>query len=173
MACTCVGSVRQPFCAVPPIQAVPPDESAVFVGNVLSVTTDETKRSVEAHLKLEERFQGNEIDKEVVVFTGIGDGDCGVRIEAGASYLVVAYRASNGLWGTDICSRTQRVASPAVSPEIKALRVWRDNQLIRGWVFGLVVNIAPAFRGGEYQPMDGVVVRFRAGRSIREARTDG
>jgi Carboxypeptidase regulatory-like domain len=170
-ACTCDSSARQPFCAVQPIMSESL-ESAVFVGTVLSTITDETKRTREVHLEQVERFQGSGIDNEMVVFTGMGDGDCGVPFEAGATYLVIAHRRPNGSWGTSICSRTGRLDHPESSPEVKALRAWRDNQPIHGWIYGWVSNTATAFHAGDPEPLSGVVVRFRSGHNIREIRTD-
>jgi hypothetical protein len=176
-ACTCVWSALEPFCAVPP----DPSESAVFVGKVSSVATDEAKRRREVRLTLEERIHGDGIGSDVVVFTGMGDGDCGVPFNVGATHLVVANLRSSGVLSTSICARTQKIENPEASPDLRALRAWRDHQPNRGWVFGgvaktdttirIAIRIA-AHTGEELKPMDGVLVQLRAGRSSREVRTD-
>jgi hypothetical protein len=162
---------------VPPING----ESVVFVGNVTSMATGDTKHSREVHFMLDERIQGDGIGGEVVVFTGMGDGDCGVPFEVGANYLVVAYPSGSGVLSTSICARTQKIENPESFADLRALRAWRDHQLIRGWVFGGVAKSDIAIRiaihiaartGEEFKPMDGVVVQLRAGRSTREVRTD-
>jgi hypothetical protein len=175
-ACTCVPSALEPFCAVPLN-----GESAVFIGNVTSVATDGTKHSREVHLTLEERIHGDRIGSEIVVFTGMGDGDCGVRFEVGANYLVVADLSPDGVLSTSICDRTQKIEDLEASPDLRALRAWRDHEIIRGWVFGGVTKTDVAIRiaihvaartGEEFKPMGGVLVQLRAGRSSREVSTD-
>jgi hypothetical protein len=115
------------------------------------------------------------------VFTGMGDGDCGVPFEVGANYLVVADLSPNGVLSTSICDRTQKIEDLEASTDLRALRAWRDHQFIRGWVFGGVAKSDTAIRialriavrtGEEFKPMDGVLVQLRAGRSSREVRTD-
>jgi len=50
--------------------------------------------------------------RRVVLWTGLGGGDCGYDFEPDASYLVYAYAAGDGeerFLTTGICSRTRRV----------------------------------------------------------------
>jgi hypothetical protein len=45
--------------------------------------------------------------KEIEVLTGFGGGDCGYGFEVGVSYIVYAYKNSDGQLSTGICSRTR------------------------------------------------------------------
>lgn len=51
--------------------------------------------------------------RTVKIVTGRGGGDCGYRFERGHQYLVYGYRSDDGVWGTNICTRTTEAASAA------------------------------------------------------------
>jgi hypothetical protein len=59
------------------------------------------------------------------VFTGIGEGDCGVGFHKGEKFLVVAHiYGPAGRWSTDVCSRTQAIEDAAA--DLKALRASKN-----------------------------------------------
>jgi len=127
-----------------------------------------------AHFIIEESFRGADATgKEIVVFTGGGGGDCGYPFVAGTSYLVYAFRASDGRLHASICSETRlAVMVGGVLPELRAVRDRKRPDDIFG-----TIGAAPAGAGWEAltetQPLAGVPVRATgsSGRSF-SSRTD-
>ncbi len=111
------------------------------------------------HFSDVEMFRGNPAhDKDLVVYTGMGGGDCGYPFQTGTRYLVYA-SAGNGQLMTGICSST----APEITAgsAIKELRALRDT----GHVDDLFGNINEAPKGSRYEdlveshPLAGVAVR--------------
>ena len=92
-------------------------KGAIFTGKVVKIE--------EIHIPLEDRPEQfyikreitfrvhkrwkNANSDEIVIKTGIGGGDCGIRFVEGDEYLVDAYEI-NGRLETGICTSTQRIA---------------------------------------------------------------
>lgn len=108
--CTCM-SPKRPACEVWWQTA------AIFVGRVTdieSVTEEmddgQEQRSKIVTLRVQERLQGLDREREVEVRTGAGGGDCGFDFQRNETYLVYANRsARTGRMETGICSRTALV----------------------------------------------------------------
>lgn len=105
--CTCMSPKRPPC-------EVWWQTSAIFVGRVTRIrsVTDQMedgqeRRSKIVSLRVQERWQGVERDRDVEVRTGAGGGDCGFDFRRGEVYLVYASRSAlSGRLETGICSRT-------------------------------------------------------------------
>jgi hypothetical protein len=111
-----------------------------------------------------EIFHGNPAnDGELVVYTGLGGGDCGYPFAVGVRYLVYA-SIRNGRLGTGICSFTgPEVTASGVIKELRSLRdTGRADDL-----FGI---IGEAPRGVRYEdtpntrPLAGVSIRLKGSR---------
>jgi hypothetical protein len=76
-----------------PIQIGEASQRGVFLGKLVRFSVEQAYKGIQT--------------PEVSVETGNGGGDCGYPFEAGERYLVYAYRASKGILGTGICSRTK------------------------------------------------------------------
>ena len=105
--CTCM-SPKRPACEVWWQTA------AIFVGRVtrLDTVTEETDGDVQVKilttLRVQERWQGAEGKREVIVATGAGGGDCGFQFATNRTYLVYANQSAlTGRYETGICSRTR------------------------------------------------------------------
>ena len=93
-------------------------KGAIFTGKVIKIE--------EVHIPLEDRPESFYIKREVtfkvyknwknansdeiVIRTGIGGGDCGIRFVEGEEYLVAAYELKGKL-ETGICTATQKMAT--------------------------------------------------------------
>src|SRR5262249_43553844 len=80
---------------------------AVFAGVVQSIEAGSKPYTRSVRLRVLEAFRGVD-GAEVVITTGVGDGDCGYPFKVGSAYLVYAYRNNQGL-GTGLCTRTRRL----------------------------------------------------------------
>lgn len=108
--CTCM-SPKRPACEVWWQTA------AIFVGRVTDIETvaeelegGDEKLSKVVTLRIQERLQGLERQREVEVRTGAGGGDCGFDFQRNEVYLVYANQsARTGRLETGICSRTALV----------------------------------------------------------------
>jgi hypothetical protein len=88
------------------------------------------------HITVTEYFEGvDQLDREVVVSTGLGNGDCGYPFRVGMAYLVYASN-NNGKLSTSICSGTS--PEVMVSATLKELRALRDGTRMDD-LFGTVV----------------------------------
>lgn len=112
-SCTCM-SPKRPTCEVWW------QTSAIFVGRVTSIrtvtedTADGKRVSRRVTLRVAERWQGVQGQRDVVVATGAGGGDCGFQFEQGETYLVYGNQSStSGHLETGICSRTSLVDDAA------------------------------------------------------------
>jgi hypothetical protein len=117
----------------------------VFLGKVIS--KDEIRESngggrnggvtgYEFHLTTTEYFQSvGHLDQEVVVSTGLGNGDCGYPFQVETTYLVYASN-DNGKLSTSICSGTS--PEVMVSGTLRELRALRDGTRVDD-LFGTVV----------------------------------
>lgn len=113
--CTCISPKRPPC-------EVWWQTSAIFVGRVtrMRTVTDETEDGQERQsqivtLRVQERWQGVEGERDVEVRTGAGGGDCGFDFRRDGVYLVYANASVlSGRLETGICSRTSPVEEAEV-----------------------------------------------------------
>lgn len=78
--------------------------AAVFYGKVIEITQKPGTLYVTVKLQVEKSWK-NQLENEVIIQTGLGNGDCGYKFEKGERYLVYAYGNENSL-STNICQRT-------------------------------------------------------------------
>ncbi|HJO05559.1 MAG TPA: hypothetical protein QGG47_16450 [Acidobacteriota bacterium] len=104
--CTCM-SPKRPACEVWWQTA------AIFIGRVTRLRTvseevdGEVVVKILATLRVQEQWRGAEGQREVIVATGAGGGDCGFQFATNRTYLVYANQsARTGRYETGICSRT-------------------------------------------------------------------
>lgn len=86
--------------------------TAVFVGIVENVSEDGLSRVVD--FLVNESLKGD-VNRNVTVTTGMGDGDCGFNFEVGKSYRVYTYK-DDGKLTTGICSGTYEVVQKNTIP---------------------------------------------------------
>lgn len=146
-ACTCM-SPKRPTCEVWW------QTSAIFVGRVTRIrtvsenTSDGRRVSKQVTLRVGERWQGLQGERDVVVRTGAGGGDCGFEFEQGKTYLVYAGQSTTSAQlETGICSRTALVEQAAAdlaylrqletADKIVSLygMVYRDRQALQPGMF--------------------------------------
>lgn len=93
------------------------DAKAIFVGEVIEGNSVESlserlknnSKDLSFTFKVTQNFLGTEENKNIVVHTGFGFGDCGVPFQNGETYLVYAYEF-DGKLKTTICTRTRLAA---------------------------------------------------------------
>ncbi len=78
------------------------------------------------------------------MFGGLGGADCSFHFKTGSTYLLIAH-GREGIWSTSGCSRSQEIIG--TSPELDALRAWRDKKPVSNSVFGLLYDSTE--RGGK------------------------
>jgi hypothetical protein len=71
-------------------------------------------------LKITEPFSGPK-SGEFILYTGLGNGDCGVDFKPGESWLVVAHLDDAARWVTEVCARSTLIAQ--AGDVLKALRI--------------------------------------------------
>ena len=104
-ACSCV--------APGPPQQEMEAADAVFTARVVSAEAAEQRtgdfrlQRMKVALELDRVWKGCAEGDEVVLWTGLGGGDCGYGFEAGKRYLIYAYETDDGALTTSICSRTR------------------------------------------------------------------
>ncbi len=165
-ACTCM-SPKRPTCEVWW------QTSAIFVGRVTRIrtvseeTSDGRRVAKLATLRVRERWQGVQGEREVVVGTGAGGGDCGFEFEQGKTYLVYASQSTtNGRLETGICSRTALVEQAAA--DLTYLRLVETADKIVS-LYGMVYRdrqaLEPGTRADEQLdpggPMPGVEITIQ------------
>jgi hypothetical protein len=95
-------------------------KGAIFTGEVIKIEEIQMPlpdRPEYFYLKRQVTFRvikswKNADSDEMVIRTGIGGGDCGIRFMEGQKYLVDAYEL-NGSLETGICTSTQRLSDAA------------------------------------------------------------
>ena len=130
-------------CLPPPPQRALAAADAVFVGTVVNrtptpwrVTDGRTWDGFAVEFVVAEWWKGGG-DRQAIVVTGEGRGDCGVPFEVGQAYLVFAYLDDAGRLSTNICTGTGSLAGSV--PTIRELerdrvaRQWRTST----WVVAL------------------------------------
>src|SRR5437867_10237968 len=85
-------------------------DGAVFSGKALRVRQTSVRVGalvyrpmMEVNFQVESIWKGLDTSR-ATVFTGLGNGDCGVEFIPGRTYFVAANRKADGSWGTTICS---------------------------------------------------------------------
>jgi hypothetical protein len=119
-----------------------------------------------------ERFSGPD-NVTFELFTGMGQGDCGVEFEVGGPFLVVAHRdATTGRWSTTICSGTRAIRY--TDSELLALRAWKKGAEIVPIASGSVEDLTNRReeQGIGFQPLANVELMLRSAKEKWETVTD-
>jgi len=96
----------------PPVKEALRQSAAVFAAVAESVKVDFSPTNefgagpTAVKMRVTRSWKGPRAKTAVIVHTGMGGGDCGYPMRAGARYLVYARRLGNGGLSTSICSRT-------------------------------------------------------------------
>jgi len=146
-----------------------PSAGAVFLGKVTEKIAQPRPAAARApdlpagyavHFSTDESFYGGaEARGETVVYTGVGDGDCGYPFVVGTSYLVYAAVGSDGRLSTSICSGTKpEIISGGVLRQLRAIRDRGHGFELFGTVYVLPKGAGYAGQA-ESQPLGGVPVR--------------
>ncbi|MGI8469544.1 MAG: hypothetical protein ACR2N3_13935 [Pyrinomonadaceae bacterium] len=77
---------------------------AVFYGEATEINKNPKNFYVSVKFKVEKSWKNHSF-QELIIQTGLGNGDCGYIFEIGKKYLVYAYGDENDLQ-TNICQRT-------------------------------------------------------------------
>lgn len=161
--CTCL-SPKRPACEVWW------QTSAVFSGRVTRIETvrEEVDGQIRVKrlvtMRVQERWRGLAGERDVVVATGAGGGDCGFQFEQGQTYLVYANQSSEtGRYETGICSRTARLEEAAVDiAYLQSLATAPQTVSLYGMVYRerqtLVPGIDPDRRLDPGGPLAGVQI---------------
>jgi hypothetical protein len=92
------------------------ESKAVFTGKVTAIEKL-TILSVKVTMKVD-RVWKKDLPETVILFTGVGKGDCGYPFKEGESYLIYEDSSSNSLV-VNICSRTKLLSK--ADEELKIL----------------------------------------------------
>jgi hypothetical protein len=116
-------------------------------------------------LEIIERFTGP-THETFELFTGNGDGDCGVPFETGKTYYVVSSRdVASGRWSTGVCAGS-RLLEPDGS-DLAVLRAWKKGLPIPRSAWGTIWD-----SGRPNQSLAGLEVQFKSGRNAFYTATD-
>lgn len=103
-ACSCI--------ELPSVSEAKEQSDAVFIGTITDITDVGIQREVTIDVR--EAWKGVET-KTIKIYTGFNDGDCGLPIEIGESYLFYATDRSegndDGFLTSNICTRTTAEAN--------------------------------------------------------------
>lgn len=105
LACTCVrpkpGTLRSQ------VTTAYQDSRAVFTGEVLEVTRNETAARNEVKIRIEKSWK-NKLAKEITIYTGLDSAGCGFPFEVGKKYLIYAdFDDEEKSFNTNLCQRTK------------------------------------------------------------------
>ncbi|HEX2222782.1 MAG TPA: hypothetical protein VHN15_01105 [Thermoanaerobaculia bacterium] len=103
LACSCA--------PLPPPQEARDQATAVFTGTVVSITPDATGNYNLVRFQVAAGWKGVKC-REVTVFTGSSDLNCGYNFVVGGTYLVYAYEDTTvpGVrLNTNLCTRTRLI----------------------------------------------------------------
>jgi hypothetical protein len=105
------------------------------------------------HFHIDEHFAGPN-DKEIDVFAGGDDGDCGYRFKTGEKYVVFTQAETEGRLFATICDGTRPAADArALIPQLRAMS--RGQRIAS--VFGVLHRTDPPFLAPEDDPYDPLV----------------
>lgn len=171
-ACSCIPSGGCP--------GLGGQEGPVFLSTVLSVTdvpaTGDSAflTSRRARIRVDEPFGGLAPEvRETDIYTGVGNGDCGVPFKAGEVYLIDAFVGKDGTAHAGICSSTRRMDDAGVL--LRVLRQQRDGKPAPSLI-GQAAQVDRNFDGslGTLTPkrLVNLLVRVKAGKSVYETQAD-
>ena len=110
-ACSCIPSSDEPLAEQ--VKKAKIDADAVFTGKVLQITEHPEDGYISVKLEIMNLWKGN-YSKEIMVSTGLNDGNCRYYFKTGETYLVYAYStnmySSPDILETTMCSRTRSLS---------------------------------------------------------------
>jgi hypothetical protein len=119
---------------------------AIFVGTVtvaeiVPAANADDPQVLHYRFRVDERFKGAE-NREIDVFSGGNDADCGYRFKKGAQYLVFPYSSDDGRLFATICSGTRPAREArAILPQLRAMK---RNQRVAS-IFGVLRRTDPPY----------------------------
>lgn len=115
-----------------------------------------------------EDFHGAPLER-FELFSGLGGGDCGIKVTLGESYLVRARRdEATGRWTAHLCEGTRPVSKATL--DLQFLRAEKAGRPLRPAVSGRVVESLPGSLAEPSPPMPNVAVELSIeGRAFRTA----
>ena len=124
--------------------------SAVFVGRVVRIEDPNLAdsrpilagRRVTLHVT--GRYYGA-TEADIVIFTGIGGGDCGYPFVVGSTYLVYGSTSPNGSLSTSICAHTQLFA--AAGSDLEYLHGLTTAPPAAARAFGRAMSAGKPYKG--------------------------
>jgi hypothetical protein len=123
-------------------------------------------------LRVVENFFGP-MREEFELFTGLGDGDCGVSFETGKTYLVYAHgdRQSN-VWFTGVCDGSGQVELDG--QDVRTLRDLKSGRVFVPRIYGRLYSVVVKEDENPIvqHPGNRSVVLSREGRVVRETQAD-
>jgi hypothetical protein len=153
----------------------------VFLGTVLSVTDvpatgDPAFPGRRAHIRVDEPFGGLGPDvRETDIYTGLGNGDCGIPFEAGEVYLIDASVGKDGTLSAWICSSTRRMDEDEAEVLPWILRQRRDGKPVPSLV-GQAARADRSFDGPfetlAPEPLANLLVRVKTGGKVYQTKAD-
>lgn len=92
---------------------------------------------------VDEKFAGAD-SRDIDIFSGGDDGDCGYRFQKGQQYIVFTHQESDGRFFATICNGTRTaIDGRALLPQLRAMR---EGQRVAS-VFGVLRRADPPFLG--------------------------
>jgi hypothetical protein len=145
-----------------PPAAIPGGEAIREYGYDFTLSIDQALKGIDARAT------------EVIVRTARNTAACGFPFAVGGSYLVYAYRDSNGIYRASLCSRTRPLDD--AKDDLILLRQLKDGSVV-GRTFGTAHRLQLQLSGGYMRhdtlgPVAGMKVVARSGPISREATTD-
>ncbi len=156
--------------------------AVIFVGRVLETKPvrhpmgkDSYSPGYSMRFSVEETIKGTP-SREITIETGNGGGDCGTPLRPGDKFLIFAYRNTDGVLWTGMCSGN-RLLSGEVGEENYLNEFRTLAKLNTVTIFGRVWSTRPIWRDDEVfesgdLPKPGVVIRAKGTDIERTTRTD-
>ena len=119
---------------------------AIFVGTVtvaeiIPAADADAPQVLHYRFRIDERFKAAE-SREIDIYSGGNDGDCGYRFKKGAQYLVLSYSSDDGRLFATICSGTRPAREArAILPQLRAMK---SNQRVAS-IFGVLRQTDPPY----------------------------
>jgi hypothetical protein len=119
---------------------------AVFVGTVtvaeiVPAADADAPQVLHYRFRIDERFKAAD-SREIDVYSGGNDGDCGYRFKKGAQYLVLSYSSDDGRLFATICSGTRPAREArAILPQLRAMK---SSQRVAS-IFGVLRRTDPPY----------------------------
>jgi hypothetical protein len=113
----------------------------VTVAEIVPAANATDPQVLHYRFKVDERFKAAD-GRDMDVYSGGNDGDCGYRFKKGAQYLVFSYSSDDGRMFATICSGTRPAREArAILPQLRAMK---SNQRVAS-IFGVLRRTDPPY----------------------------